>query len=388
VRILQINNLYRRRGGEEISAEREAALLADAGHEVARHLVRNPDHPARAARALATAPWNREQARMVKERVRAFRPDLAHVHNTWFAISPSVIHALHVERVPIVVSLHNYRLLCANALLFRNGRPSTDCVGSHPWWGVVHRCYRGSTAASAISAATIALHRARRTWDLVDLFIAPSRFVKDIFVSAGFLPERLIVRPHAVRDPGRRDEPPSSSRTALYVGRLAEQKGIGILLEAWDQLATELPNLELAVAGDGPLRKQLEARASDRLRVLGWVDGEGVTGLMRTGRALVVPSQSYEAFGLVAAEAFAAGLPVLSTDLGGAAEVADSLGREWLVSGADRDSWARGLRRLADDLTVDSAGARAREIFERNDSFEVGLRSLLKVYESALVRAG
>jgi glycosyltransferase involved in cell wall biosynthesis len=383
VRVLQIHNLYREPGGEEVTANTNAALLREGGHEVDRLLVRNPDRALAAMRLLATAPWNAAQAQTVRRRVLHSRPDVAHVHNTWFALSPSILHTLHAERVPIVMSLHNYRLMCANASLFRDGRVCTDCVGTHPGWGVVHRCYRGSALASTAVAGTIALNRARGTWDLVSRFDVPTEFVKRMFVSAGFPADRLSVNPRAVADPGRRRQPPSASRTVLYAGKLAEHKGTRHLLDAWSEASASIPHLELVVVGDGPLRAELASKALDRVRFLGWSDREDVRRVMLAARALVVPSRWYEVVGRVALEAFAAGLPVLASEIGGLGEVVGELGPECLVAPDDRDAWAAALTSLGDDASVDAIGARARELFERRYTNEICLNRLLKLYESA-----
>jgi glycosyltransferase involved in cell wall biosynthesis len=384
LKILQINNLYRQRGGEEIVADSEASLLRKGGHEVDRLLVRNPDRPLAATRLLAAAPWNVAQERSVKRRIRESRPEVVHVHNTWFALSPSIIHGLHDEGVPIVMSLHNYRPLCANASLFRDGRVCTDCVGSHPWWGVLHRCYRASWIGSTVAAATIAVSRARRTWDLVSRFVAPSEFVKRMFVAAGFPADRLTVNPHGVADPGPRAQPPSASRTLLYVGRLTPLKGIRVLLEAWQRASASIPDLELALLGDGPIDGDLAGERFDRVRFLGWADTERVMATMLSARALLVPSQWYEVFGRVAIEAFAAGLPVMASNIGGLGELVSELGAEWVVEPDDCDAWATALARLREDPTVDTFGCRARDLYERHYTPEIELFRLIQVYGSVV----
>jgi glycosyltransferase involved in cell wall biosynthesis len=310
------------------------------------------------------------------------RPDVAHVHNTWFALSPSILHALHAERIPIVMSLHNYRLMCVNASLFRDGRVCTDCVGTHPGWGVVHRCYHDSAVASGVVASTIAVNRARRTWDLVGRFDVPTEFVKRMFVSAGLPAARLSVNPRAVADPGPRRDPPSASQTVLYAGKLTTHKGIGLLLDAWKKASAGIPQLELVVVGDGPLRTELASESLDRVRFLGWEDSDAVRRMMLSARALVVPSQWYEVVGRVALEAFAAGLPVLASDIGGLGEVVREIGPECLVAYDDRDAWGTALTRLGDDASVDAIGARARAVFERAYTHEICLDRLLDLYES------
>ena len=212
MRILQVHNRYRQLGGEDGVVASEADLLRHNGHEVVEHFVSNASSGAGAAAGLAVAPWNPVSARAVRRAVAEHAPDVAHVHNTWFTLSPSVLGALHRSKVPVVMTLHNYRLVCVNALVFRDGHPCTDCVGRSPWPGVRHRCYRDSAPQSAVAAATLSFNRARGTWvDAVDRYIAPSRGLRDTLIAGGLPAERFIVRPHAVADPGPRIRPPSSS---------------------------------------------------------------------------------------------------------------------------------------------------------------------------------
>jgi glycosyltransferase involved in cell wall biosynthesis len=174
----------------------------------------------------------------------------------------------------------------------------------------------------------------------------------------------------------------------LYAGRLTPHKGIRVLLDAWKVASANIPHLELVLVGDGPLRDDLMTEAFDRVRFLGWADLESVSARMLSARALVVPSQWYEIIGLVALEAFAAGLPVLASDIGGLGEAVGELGAEWLVPPDDRDAWAAALERLGDDATVDAIGERAREAFERSYTYESGLHRLLELYESVSPSTG
>jgi glycosyltransferase involved in cell wall biosynthesis len=289
---------------------------------------------------------------------------------------------LHDAAVPVVLTIHNYRLMCANAQLFRDGHPCTDCVGSHPWHGVAHRCYRNSATASAVAAATIWLARARGTWDLVDRFVTPSQFVRSVLISAGASADRIVVRPEVVSDPGHRLSRPSSSSTVLYAGRLAPEKGIDVLMDAWERAEPDLGDLTLDVIGDGPLRGRLEHRSGARVRFLGWLSAEELRRRMLSARALVLPSQWPEIFGRVTAEAMAAGLPVLASDIGTPGEVVGELGPEWLVPAADTAAWASGLCGLADGVAVNEAGIRARELFERRYSPARASRDLVEIYDS------
>jgi len=387
LRVLQIHNRYREPGGEDAVAAAEADLLRGGGHAVIEHHVTNPSGGVAAAASLAAAPWNPASAREMRRVIRESAPDVAHLHNTWFTLSPSVLGALSGADVPVVMSLHNYRLVCANALLFREGRPCRDCVGRSPWPGVRHRCYHDSLVQSAAAASTISFNRARGTWvKAVDRFIAPTNSLRETLVTGGLPADRIVVRPHAVADSGRRHRPPSASTTVLYVGRVSQEKGLAILLDAW---AIARPRgLELVVAGDGPERATLERRGIAGVRFAGWLPSESIRSLMQTARALAFPSLCYEVFPATIVEAMCAGLPVIASAHGGPAEIVGAIGTEWLAEPGDVAAWAARLEQLATDDGLDAAGARGREIYEAQYAPERGVTSLLDIYRAAMESAG
>jgi glycosyltransferase involved in cell wall biosynthesis len=386
MRILQVHTRYRYEGGEDAVARAEAALLTQAGHQVVPYVAENPVGAGPTAAAMLASPWNPAAARRLRAAARRARPDVAHVHNTWFALTPSVVAALDGIGVPVVVTLHNYRLVCANASLFRDGRPCEDCVGSHPWHGVQHRCYRGSAVSSAAVAATISLNRAVGTWDRhVGLFLALNDFARDRFVAGGLPADRVWVKPNSVADPGPRPGPPSGSRTVLFAGRLTPEKGVGVLLEAWRRLAPA--GLELVVAGDGPMRAELERRPPPGVRFLGQLDPPAVQGWMLRSRALVFPTWLYEGQPMSVLEAFAAGLPVLASRLGGNAELVGALGDGWLAPARDPAALAERLADLADDASVDQAGAVARRLYEERFAERHNLQALEAAYRYCTMRS-
>jgi glycosyltransferase involved in cell wall biosynthesis len=382
MKILQVHNRYREPGGENVAVQAEATLLRAAGHEVVQYQVENPAGPVAAIAPLALAPWNPAAARTVTRVVNRTKPDVAHVHNTWFALSPAVIRALRQAGVPVVMTLHNYRLVCANAQLFRDGRPCELCVGSHCWHGVHHRCYRGSALLTLPAAGTIALHRRLGTWHRdVDLFLAPSAFARALLIRSGLPAARIQVKPNFVEDPGPRPLPTTESSTVLFVGRVAYQKGIDVLLEAWRGLGGS--GLELVVVGDGPLHSNLERHPVPGVRFEGHLDAAAVKTHMLTARALVFPSRSYEVQPLVALEALAAGLPVLASDLGGMPELLKPLGPTWLAPAGEPTAWAVALTRLTDAETVKQGSKRARIRYEEGFNQAAAITALEFAYERA-----
>jgi glycosyltransferase involved in cell wall biosynthesis len=386
MRILQVHNRYREPGGEDTVVAAEAELLRAAGHEVVQYQVENPSGWLESAGELALAAWNPVAGRRVRMLADRVRPDVAHVHNTWFALSPSVLRALQQAGVPVVMTLHNYRLFCANAILFRNGEPCELCVGSHPWDGARYRCYRGSAVASLTAAAVMAVNRPSGTWQRhVDLFLSLTEFARKLFIRGGLPEDRVIVKPNSVADPGPRANPPSASRSVLFVGRLSEDKGVLQLLDAWQRAS--VGGLELVVVGDGPLRQQIEERATAGVRVVGRLASRQVAELMLASRALAFPSRWYEGQPMVVLEALAAGLPVLASNHGGTEATLRGMGPEWLVEAGDRAAWQLGLTRLSDGSALDEASRRARTMYEEGFTPERSLAGLESAYRHALARS-
>jgi glycosyltransferase involved in cell wall biosynthesis len=385
MRVLQVHNRYRQPGGEDAAVQAEANVLRKAGHDVVQYFADNPRHPAGTAVSLAMAAWNPHSVRGLRQLVERERPDIAHVHNTWFSLSPSVVAALDRCSIPVVMTLHNYRLLCANAMLLRDGKPCEKCVGTHPWHSVRHRCYRDSAVASAAVATTIAVRAALDPWARhVRVFVAPNEFARQRFITGGLNPEKIVVKPNFVSDPGPRPAPPSRSDVALYVGRLFPEKGAHVLLEAWERLQGR--QMRLVVVGDGPMRDRLQKRWAEVVSFTGPLPPYEVRRLMLESRALVFPSMWYEVQPLTVLEALAAGLPVLASRLGGNVDLLRTGGddEDWLVPAGDVEGWTAALERLADGEHVDAAGAVARQRYEAQFSDSDARSKLEAVYSIAL----
>jgi glycosyltransferase involved in cell wall biosynthesis len=358
-------------------------MLEAAGHRVERHILDNPVGRKSSLASLARSPWNSESAKQVLATAQAFRPDVVHVHNTWFALSPAVFPIVSQGGFPIIATIHNYRLACVNALLYRDGSPCLDCVGRLPWPGVLHRCYRGSALQSAAVAVTIATHRALRTWhDDVSRLIVLTGFAKDILVRSGVPESRIVVKPNAVGDPGPRSRAPSSSNSILYAGRFTEDKGVLDLVDSWGR--TQRRDLELTMIGSGPLLDRINESDQPGIFFRGQVSPAEVRRLMLEARALVLPSRWFEGMPMVLLEAMAAGLPVVVPDHGDLLEIAGSGGLEFKA--LDVDSLAGALGALADDATVDSKGASSRAEYLSRFTLTESASSLVRIYTEASIR--
>jgi glycosyltransferase involved in cell wall biosynthesis len=329
---------------------------------------------------MLRAPWNPAAARRIRDLVRVHQPDVTHFHNTWYHLSPSVFAAAREAGSATVLTLHNYRLACANAMLLRDGKPCELCVTSqNAWYGVRYRCYLDNYAQSIASAATISFNRRRGTWAKdVDLILALTDFARDRFIESGIPPDRIAVKPNFVPDPGPRPIPPEQSDLVLFVGRLTSEKAPDVLLEAWERAGLDY---RLEVIGVGPLEDDLRRRGTPGVSLLGQIESAVVRDKMLSARALVLPSIWYEGLSMVLLEALAAGLPVLASDIGPIPEVVAPLGPEFLALPGDPDDLAKGLSRFADDEAVARAGAAARAQYEKRYSQTQGLAGLEAVYK-------
>ena len=313
---------------------------------------------------------------------RAFRPDIAHADNLWFALSPSVHAGCHLEGVPTVQSLHNYRLLCLNAQLYRAGHPCERCLGTTPWQGIVHRCYRGSFALSAAVGRMVMANRRRGTWDHdVDVFIAPTRFARGKLIEGGFPADRLEVKPNFMPDPGPVQPP---GRGGVYVGRLSEEKGVATLLSAW-RAVRDTP---LVVVGDGPERVSLESLARELgledVRFTGQLNATGCLQSIREAAFVLFPSESYETFGRTVMEAFALGRPVVASRLGAATELVADGETGLLFDAGNTDQLAEKIRWLQDHPEAcRRLGAQARLVYDERYTPARNLDMLRSIYQQA-----
>ncbi len=386
MRVLTIHNAYKIRGGEDESRAAEEKLLRDQGHQVETYEEHNDSlqdfNPAQLA---VKTIWSSSSFRNVRERLQKNKYDIVHVQNFFPLISPSVYFAASAEGVPVVQTLRNYRLLCPNALFFRNGSVCEDCLGkSIPYPGVIHSCYRESRTASAGVAAMLVAHNLINTWkNKVTLYIALTEFAKRKFVSAGFPSDKIVVKPNFVApDPGVGS---GSGDFALYVGRLSVEKGLDTLLEAWEKLNQPIP---LKIVGDGPLSDMVQ-KAVDRLPNITWLGRlpmNRVHSLMGDAKFLVFPSKWYETFGRVAVEAYAKGTPVIASNIGAIAEIVDSERTGLHFTPGDASDLANKVDwLLANAPTLERMQKTVRSEYESKYTADRNYQQLIDIYERAKV---
>ncbi|KAI9132538.1 glycosyltransferase family 4 protein [Acaryochloris sp. CCMEE 5410] len=321
MRILSVHNYYKIRGGEDESCKSEKSLLREMGHLVDEYEKDNISIPSyRSWQLAAQTIWSQESYQAVRQKLQHQSYDVVHVQNSFPLISPSVYYAAQAEGVPVIQTIRNYRLLCPNALFFRQGKVCEDCLNKAiPWPGIIHSCYRNNRLASGITASMISIHRLLKTWDRkVDKYIALTHFARNKLIQGGLPANKIIVKPNFVNpDPGVGH---GKGQFALYVGRLSVEKGLDTLLSAWDKLQSPFP---LRIVGDGPLSELVldKIKESPHISWLGRKSIDEVHQLMGEASFLIFPSKWYETFGRVAIEAFAKGTPVIASQIGAIAEL-------------------------------------------------------------------
>lgn len=382
--VLIVHNRYRERGGEDVVFDSEAMLLKQRGHRVRRFSVDNAllpvsPTPSQQVGLAVNTLWSRESAAELRKTIRDFGPDVVQVHNTFPQLSPSIYEACAAEGVRVFQTLHNYRFVCPAATLFRDGRPCEDCVGrAFPWPGVMHACYQGSRARSAVVASMLGLARARGALDHVSAFIALNEFGRRMFVRGGLPDGRVVVKPNFVDDIAAT---PTTARSGfLFVGRLAPEKGVGTMLRAWRSLPD---TIGLRIIGDGPLRGAVQREASTSRNILydGPRDHDDVLGAMASARALVFPSEWYEGCPMTIIESFASRLPVVASRLGSLEEMVLDGHRGLLFERGAADDLAEKIRWLHEHGDEASKlGDAARDEYLREYTADRSYARLMAIY--------
>jgi glycosyltransferase involved in cell wall biosynthesis len=389
MKIVIVHNTYQQPGGEDVAVAAESNLLERRGHTVIPYSRSNDEiaemSGPRRLLMVKDMIHSERSKRETLDLLHNERPDLVHVHNTFMMVSPSVFEACREAGIPVVQTLHNYRLLCPAWSLCRKGTVCEECLESGLWRSVWHGCYRDSRLMTAAVALMLQVHRMRGTWNHdVGGYVALTNFARDKFIEGGLPASRIGVKPNFLEsDPGERT---SSSGFALFVGRLSAEKGAGVLLQAWQKLKTTIP---LVVLGDGPLRQSLESEAAMRklsnVSFAGWRSRGEILSAMKSASLLITPSLWYEGFPMTLVEAFACGTPVICSRLGGLQELVDD-GRTGLhFNPGDAEDLAGKFDSLwSDPSRLSAMGRAAREEYKRNYTAERNYELMMQIYERTM----
>ena len=382
IRVLIVHNSYQSHGGEDSVVDSEIKLLQSYGHDVVTYVRSNNEivNVNKISVARQTL-WSVKTVDDISKLILTFRPDVVHVHNTFPLISPSLYWAIDSLKIPVVQTLHNFRLSCLSALYLRDGAVCEDCVGTLPWRGVLRKCYRNSTAASAVLTGMLALHRRIGTFqNKVTKYIALNDFCRNKFIDGGLPANKIAVKPNFIDEPILNN---CSRSGFLFVGRLSLEKGISVLAKA-------LPNFEfpsIRIAGDGPLRSELDGVSG--VTLLGLLDSGRVHAEMNTAMALIVPSIWYENFPRTIVEAYACGLPVIASRIGALEELVIDGVTGLLFEPNSPNDLAEKMR-WASEHPEEMArmGVEARQVYLRDLTAEKNYLKLIDIYNSAIGDVG
>jgi glycosyltransferase involved in cell wall biosynthesis len=381
MKIMMVHNQYQQAGGEDTVFELESELLESHGHEV-RKLVVDNDHiqgfPAKLKAALSVTYSDSSRLLMMGE-LDKFDPNVVHVHNFFPVLTPSIFNACKQLNVPVVHTLHNYRLICPSGILMIDGEIYERSVTGSAYWSVLKKAYRNSYLGTLAVARMVEYHKKFRTWHTaVSRFIALTQFAKDKFIEAGFPSGKITVKPNFICDPmdGQDTVNHDHRAGALFVGRLCEEKGIRTLMEAWRSV-----DYPLTVAGDGPLYNECYC-SSGNINFVGNKSYKEISTLMNKAAFLVMPSEWYEGLPMVLVEAYAHGLPVIASDLGGLSELVLEGETGTKFPPGQSDVLASKACSLIGDITLRSSlGENARKLYERKYTPEKNYSQLIGLYE-------
>jgi glycosyltransferase involved in cell wall biosynthesis len=380
MKILIGHTHYQQAGGEDAVVRNEIALLRSNGHEVRLVEMSNEafnalSWPAKFKNIL-NWHWSDKNFKLLQEECRRFQPDIAHFHNTFFMMTPSVYSACRSMGVPVVQTLHNFRLLCSNALFFRQGKVCEECQTSLLDRGIRYGCYRGSRFLTWAVVRMLKKHWRQKTWqDNIDAFIVLSDFARQKFITKGLSPDKCWLKPNFVlTDPGQRVE---HQPYFVFAGRLSAEKGVKTLIDAFKKL----PDVKLVVMGEGPLKDP----SVPNIRWAGFLQGEEYIKTVKGACAVIVPSVCYENFPMAIAEAFACGVPVIASRLGSMQEIVKDGQTGVLFNAGDARDLAEKIQSLAiDPARIQQLGKAARDAYIKQYSAKANYEQLMSIYKHVM----
>jgi len=399
MKILFIHNFYQSSApsGEDIVFKNEVELLKKNGINAVTYEKYNDEIKEYGFFGKFTLPfkniWSLETYRELKLLIKREKPDIAHFHNVWYLISPSAYYACKEKGIPVVQTLHNFRIFCTSGLLFRNNKICEECITGNKFKviknSLKYGCYRNSRIYSLPIAFAEYFHWIKQTWiNKVDAYIALTEFSRNKFIEAGLPSDKIFVKPNFLPNP---PEPNYSYQNyACFIGRISQEKGIDILIEAFKFL--ENPKYKLKVVGDGKLRNHIELKIKkekiNNIEFLGMRSNSEVITILKSANFLILPSIVYENFPLVLIESFASGKPVIASRLGAMAELIEDKRTGLLFEPGNSNDLSKKIKWMFenDDLLI-QMGKNARAEFEKKYTDDKNLEILLKIYNQVISNA-
>jgi len=391
IRCLFVHNRYLIRGGEDNVVDEEVKLLKQYGHEVHLYEIDNLkiDNFRKIIQTGFEITYSPNAKKSLAKELKRFKPDIVHVHNFFPLLTPAIYDACIENNIPVVQTLHNFRLICPGALLLREGNICERCITGSAYNAVIYKCYRSSRLQSLAVARMVSYHRKNNTWaDKVTRFIALTEFSKSKFVAAGFPATQITVKPNFVNNnvnlemdsnESNINNKTTSKPYALYVGRLSKEKGINTLLEAWKNI-----DFTLNIAGDNMLEYALPT-ANTNINFLGELNNHEIHAQMRGAQFLIMPSICFETFGMVIIEAFSNKLPVIASNLGAMKEIVEHNKTGLLFKAGNSEDLANKAIYLIENPSISKEmGINAHADYKERFTPERNYNLLANIYHEAL----
>lgn len=378
--ILILHNEYQQYGGEDTVVKNEVNLLQNSGHSVHVEIISN--HKIKGIWSKLSAAiglvFSCKSYFAVKKLIKEIQPEVVHVHNFFPLWSPSIFYACKSLNIPVILTLHNYRTICPTALLMYDGKVIEKSINNGPWWTISKRVYRGSLFGTFLLALMISIHKYLGTWNKqVSKFIVLTQFAKTKFSTAGFLPNKITVKPNFVDIDFDQSQKVLNS-TFLFVGRLSEEKGIRTLNKAVEKNNA----LKVTVMGTGPQEEEL---SHSNFNHLGKQDLQAVFKQMQKHMVLVMPSIWYEGFPMTLVEAYANGLPVIASRIGALEELVEHGVTGLLFEAGNPESLAQTMQWALDHpQEMYQMGINARKKYEQSYTAQKNLQQLEDIYMDAI----
>jgi len=386
--ILIAHNFYKQRGGEDVIFESESKLLEDHGHNIYRYAISNKDINGtfKSLAAGVSAVYNSASARRIKEVIADFNPDVIHVHNFWPMISPAIFYEAKKANVPIVHSIHNFRLLCPSAYLYFDHAIYEKSINKvFPFDAIRKGVYRNSKIQTAVLAFMTAYHNKMGTWkNKIDQFIINTEFAKKKFLASSLelTDSQFYVKPNFVPDYQQDSHQRQRLDQYLFVGRLSEEKGLEVLVETFKRL-----KLPITIVGDGPLKNLVEQAANEcpTIHYVGFKNKQEVIEYLKTTRAMILPSLWYEGLPMTLMEAFCMGAPVIASNLGAMAETIVHGENGLLFETGSSVALEKQLNQLEQNENLrQKLASGARNAYLSRYTPEINYKMLVEVYQKAM----
>jgi glycosyltransferase involved in cell wall biosynthesis len=391
IKVLFVHNYYQEAGGEDRVVEQEIQLLKQNGIKVASYFTDNKnikiDGIYNKVRLGLNTIWSFKEYRNIKKKITIERPDVVHFHNTFPLLSPSVYYAAKDLGIPVVQTLHNYRLACPNALFLRNGLICEKCVSGSLFYSIKYACYRNSRLQTIPLSAMLLTHRALKTWNKkVDKYIALTKFAKDKFVENGINANKITVKPNYIDKKFKsKISKNHKNNNILFVGRISKEKGLDILLEAWVQVKNKKNGL-LEIIGDGPLKQEFEQKYKEYsdIKFYGKLDNEIVLNYISNAKYIVVPSICFEGFPMTIVEAYSVGTPVISSNIGSLKEIVNNEVTGFHFKNNNVSSLVSVLSKALLFSNYSTLVENVKNQFEMSYTSDYNFRKLIEIYEEVI----